>query len=73
MRQAGDGSGEPRRGGERLLLRLGIGNLAAACVGGITSGLNIGASLTNRTCGVRLPFSVLINAAAMPISSMLMK
>src|SRR6202050_1394014 len=29
-------SGEPRRDGDRILLRLGIANLAAACAGGIT-------------------------------------
>ncbi len=47
--------GEPRRDGDRILLRLGIANLAAACFGGITSGINIGASITNRTFGARSP------------------
>ena len=60
--------GEPRRDGDRILLRLGIGNLAAACFGGITSGINIGASVANRTFGARSPLSVLINAAALLIS-----
>ncbi len=57
--------GEPRRDGDRLLLRLGVGNVAAACIGGITSGINIGASTTNRTFGGRTSFSVLIGAAVM--------
>jgi hypothetical protein len=34
--------GEPRRDGDWLLMRLGVGNLAAASIGGITSGINIG-------------------------------
>jgi SulP family sulfate permease len=61
--------GEPRRDGDRILFRLGIANLAAACVGGITSGINIGASVTNRTFGARSPSSVLINAATLLAAS----
>jgi sulfate permease, SulP family len=61
-------SGEPRRDGDRLLFRLGIGNVAAACAGGITGGINIGASVTNWTFGARTPLSVLINAAALVIA-----
>jgi sulfate permease, SulP family len=57
--------GEPRRNGDQLLVRLGIGNIATACAGGITSGINIGASVANRTFGARTPLSVLINAAAL--------
>jgi sulfate permease, SulP family len=60
--------GEPRRDGDRLLMRLGAGNLAAACVGGITSGINIGPSIANRTFGGRTPLSVLVNAAALVIA-----
>ncbi|HUZ31347.1 MAG TPA: SulP family inorganic anion transporter [Xanthobacteraceae bacterium] len=60
--------GEPRRDGDRILLRLGIGNIAAACFGGITSGINIGASVTNRAFGGRTPLSVLVNAAALLIA-----
>jgi MFS superfamily sulfate permease-like transporter/CRP-like cAMP-binding protein len=59
--------GEPRADGNALLLRLGLGNVAAACAGGITSGLNIGASDTNRNFGGRTPLSVLVNAAALLI------
>jgi SulP family sulfate permease len=64
--------GEPRRDGDRILLRLGIGNLAAACFGGITSGINIGASVANRTFGARSPLSVLINAAALLVAIVLL-
>ena len=60
--------GEPRRDGDRLLLRLGVGNVAAACIGGITSGINIGASITNRTFGGRRSLSVLISAAVMLVA-----
>jgi sulfate permease, SulP family len=48
--------------GDRLLIRLGLGNVASACFGGITAGINLGASLTNRAFGARTPLSVLINA-----------
>jgi SulP family sulfate permease len=60
--------GEPRRDGDRLLLRLGVGNVAAACIGGITGGINIGASITNRTFGGRRSLSVLISAAVMLVA-----
>ena len=60
--------GEPRRDGDRLLLRLGVGNVAAACIGGITSGINIGASITNRTFGGCRSLSVLISTAVMLVA-----
>jgi SulP family sulfate permease len=60
---------EPRRNGDRILLRLGVANLAAACLGGITSGINIGASVANRSFGARTPLSVLINAAALLVAT----
>ncbi len=56
--------GDPRIDGDRLLGRLGAGNVLAACFGGITSGLNPGPTLVNRAFGGRTPFSVLVNAAA---------
>ncbi len=61
-------AGEPRPDGDRLLVRLGLGNLAAACVGGITSGINIGPSVANRAFGARAPLSVLVNAATLLIA-----
>jgi MFS superfamily sulfate permease-like transporter/CRP-like cAMP-binding protein len=63
---------EPRRDGDHLLMRLGIGNLAAACIGGITSGINIGPSIANRASGGRTPLSVLVNAAALLIAATLL-
>ena len=56
--------GDPRLDGDRLLARLGAGNVLAACVGGITSGINLGPSMVNRASGGRTPFSVLVNAGA---------
>jgi SulP family sulfate permease len=56
--------GNPRVDGDRLLGRLGAGNVLAACFGGITSGLNPGATQVNRAFGGHTPFSVLVNAAA---------
>ena len=63
--------GEPRRDGDRLLMRLGVGNLAAACIGGITSGINIGPSIANRAFGARTPLSVVVNAMALLVAGTL--
>ncbi|MBI1201438.1 MAG: cyclic nucleotide-binding domain-containing protein [Rhodopseudomonas sp.] len=51
--------------GNKLLMRLGLGNMLSASVGGITSGLNIGPSIANRAFGARSYVSVLINAAVL--------
>ena len=51
--------------GNRLLVRLGLSNMLSACMGGITSGINIGPSVVNRTFGAKSSRSVLINAAAL--------
>lgn len=56
--------GEPRPNSDRQLIRLGIGNMAAASLGGITSGVNLGPSAVNRTYGARTSLSVLVNAGA---------
>jgi sulfate permease, SulP family len=61
--------GETRRDGNRVLRQLGIANLAAGCFGGITGGINIGASIANRAFGARSPLSVLINAVALLVVS----
>ena len=58
-----------RRDGDRLLVRLGLGNVAASCVGGITSGINIGPSVANRAFGARTALSVLVNAAALLVAA----
>jgi sulfate permease, SulP family len=49
--------------GDKLLQRLGAGNVVAACFGGITSGLNIGPSVANRSFGGRTPVAVFFHAA----------
>jgi sulfate permease, SulP family len=64
--------GEPRRDGDQLLMRLGVGNLAAACIGGITGGINIGPSIANRAFGARTRLSVLVNAVALLIAGTLL-
>ncbi|HET7678524.1 MAG TPA: SulP family inorganic anion transporter [Xanthobacteraceae bacterium] len=57
--------GAPKVDGDRLMVRLGFGNALAACFGGITGGINIGASIANRNFGGRTWASVLINAAVL--------
>ena len=56
--------GELRAGDDRLLIRLGVANAVSAGFGGITSGINIGPSLTNRAFGGRSWLSVIVNALA---------
>jgi anti-anti-sigma regulatory factor len=57
--------GDPKLDGDRLLMRLGVGNAAAALAGGITSGTNIGASEVNRAFGGRTAISVVVHCAAL--------
>jgi sulfate permease, SulP family len=54
--------GMPRS--DAQLLRLGVGNIVSACFGGITSGINVGPTVTGRTWGARTPLAVLVSAAA---------
>ena len=56
--------GDAKVDADGLLVRLGIGNVVAASFGGITGGINIGGSLTNRAFGGHTRLSVLVNAAA---------
>ena len=56
--------GELRTGDDSLPIRLGIANAVSASFGGITNGINIGPSLTNRAFGGRSWLSVIVNAAA---------
>ena len=56
--------GELRAGDDRLLVRLGVSNAISAAFGGITNGINIGPSLTNRAFGGQSPLSVIVNAIA---------
>jgi sulfate permease, SulP family len=62
-------AGTKKADGNRLLMRLGIGNMLSACAGGITSGINIGPSLANRAFGARTSLSVLINMAVLLLMS----
>jgi sulfate permease, SulP family len=62
-------AGAKKVDGDRLLMRLGVGNVLSACFGGITSGINIGPSLANRAFGAKTSFSVLINAATLLLMS----
>jgi len=55
-------AGAAKVDGDRLLMRLGFGNVLSACFGGITGGINIGASLTNRAFGAKTALSVVVNA-----------
>ena len=64
--------GAKKADGNRLLMRLGIGNVLSACVGGITSGINIGPSLANRAFGAKTSLSVLINVALLLLMSSVM-
>jgi MFS superfamily sulfate permease-like transporter len=57
--------GAPKMDGDRLMFRLGAGNALSALFGGITSGINIGATVANRVFGGKTWLSVLINAAAL--------
>ena len=62
-------AGAKKADGNRLLMRLGIGNVLSACVGGITSGINIGPSLANRAFGAKTSLSVLINVTILLLMS----
>lgn len=64
--------GDPHGDGNRQLVRLGLGNMAAAGAGGITSGLNLGPSAVSRAHGARTPLSVLVNAGAVLAATVLL-
>lgn len=50
--------------GNRDLLRLGLGNTVAACVGGIASGVSLAATYANHRAGARTALSGLISGVA---------
>ena len=54
--------GELRGDGDRLLVRLGVSSAVAGAFGGITNGINIGPSVSNRAFGGRTWISVIVNA-----------
>lgn len=54
--------GELRSDGDRLLVRLGVSSAVAGAFGGITNGINIGPSVSNRAFGGHTWISVIVNA-----------
>ncbi|HVZ44243.1 MAG TPA: SulP family inorganic anion transporter [Ramlibacter sp.] len=46
----------------RELVRLGVGNMAAAGFGGIANGVNLGSSFANHRSGARTPFSLVVHS-----------
>jgi MFS superfamily sulfate permease-like transporter len=64
--------GELRAGENNLLIRLGIANAVSAGFGGITSGINIGPSLTNRAFGGRTWLSVMVNTVVVLVAATLL-
>jgi MFS superfamily sulfate permease-like transporter len=64
-------AGEKTPDSNRLLMRLGAGNVASGFFGGITSGINIGASISNRAFGGKTPLSVLVHALTLIVAAIL--
>jgi sulfate permease, SulP family len=64
--------GELRIGENNLLIRLGLANAVSAGFGGVTSGINIGPSLTNRAFGGRGRLSVIVNAVVVLVAATLL-
>jgi SulP family sulfate permease len=64
--------GELSAGDDRFLVRLGLANAISAGFSGITNGINIGPSLTNRAFGGRSSLSVIVNAVAMLLAATLL-
>lgn len=60
-----------RSSGSRELARLGAGNMIAACFGGIPSGVNLGASVTNHRAGGRTRLAIAV-AASVALLTMLL-
>jgi MFS superfamily sulfate permease-like transporter len=49
--------------GNRILARLGLGNMVAACFGGIAGGINLGSTFANHRAGGRTWVSVVVTVA----------
>jgi SulP family sulfate permease len=58
--------------GNRELVRLGLGNMVAACFGGIASGINLGSSFANHKAGGRTATSVLVTAVFILVAVLLL-
>jgi sulfate permease, SulP family len=57
--------GDLRAGGDGLLIRIGVANVASSGIGGVTAGINIGPSVVNRGFGGHSWLSVAVNAVAL--------
>ncbi|HEV8440806.1 MAG TPA: SulP family inorganic anion transporter [Methylomirabilota bacterium] len=64
-------TGQKPRGNQELL-RLGVGNMVAACFGGISSGVNLGSSFANHRAGGRTPASVMVTGLVILIALLLL-
>jgi sulfate permease, SulP family len=67
-----DGVTGERSRGSRELVRIGVGNMAAACFGGIPSGVNLGASLANHRAGGRSRLASLAAAVVILLAVLLL-
>ena len=67
-----DGVTGERSRGSRELVRIGVGNMAAACFGGIASGVNLGASLANYRAGGRTRLASVAAAAVVLLAVLLL-
>jgi SulP family sulfate permease len=67
-----DGVTGERSRGSRELVRIGVGNMAAACFGGIPSGVNLGASLANHRAGGRTRLASVTAAVVVLIAVLLL-
>jgi SulP family sulfate permease len=67
-----DGVIGERSRGSRELVRIGVGNMAAACFGGIASGLNLGASVANHRAGGRTRLASMAAAVVVLLAVLLL-
>jgi anti-anti-sigma factor len=67
-----DGVTGERSRGSRELVRIGVGNMAAACFGGIPSGVNLGASLANHRAGGRTRLASMAAAVVVLLAALLL-
>jgi len=67
-----DGVTGERSRGSRELVRIGVGNMAAACFGGIASGVNLGASLANHRAGGRSRLASVAAAAVVLLAVLIL-
>lgn len=65
-----DGVTGDRSRGSRELVRIGVGNMAAACFGGIASGLNLGASTAHHRAGGRTRLAGLVAAVVILLATL---